>query len=98
MTNPGDGAAGAVDCATLDHWRPRLAAIAAAAGQDDAAHDLGHLRRVWDAARAMLQAHPEADALVVLAASYLHDLVNLPKNHPVRHLASRQAAAAARER
>ncbi|MGK0623905.1 hypothetical protein [Bordetella bronchiseptica] len=94
MTNPGDGAAGAVDCATLDHWRPRLAAIAAAAGQDDAAHDLGHLRRVWDAARAMLQAHPEADALVVLAASYLHDLVNLPKNHPERHLASRQAAAA----
>ncbi|MFJ0889185.1 hydrolase, partial [Bordetella bronchiseptica] len=44
MTNPGDGAAGAVDCATLDHWRPRLAAFAAAAGQDDAAHDLGHLR------------------------------------------------------
>lgn len=98
MTNPGDGAAGAADRATLDHWRPRLAAIAAAAGQDDAAHDLGHLRRVWDAARAMLQAHPEADALVVLAASYLHDLVNLPKNHPERHLASRQAAAAARER
>ncbi|MEK0096380.1 hydrolase, partial [Bordetella pertussis] len=28
MTNPGDGAAGAADRATLDHWRPRLAAIA----------------------------------------------------------------------
>ncbi|KDB73896.1 HD domain protein [Bordetella bronchiseptica CA90 BB1334] len=41
---------------------------------------------------------PRPTALVVLAASYLHDLVNLPKNHPERHLASRQAAAAARER
>jgi uncharacterized protein len=29
---------------------------------------------------------------VVLAACYLHDLVNVPKNHPERHLASRQAA------
>ena len=33
--------------------------------------------------------------LVVMAACYLHDLVNLPKNHPQRHLASRQAAALA---
>jgi uncharacterized protein len=40
--------------------------------------------------------HPEADALVVLTACYLHDLVNLPKNHPERHLASRQAAELAR--
>lgn len=98
MINPGDGAAGAAQRAALEHWQPRLAAIAVEAGQDDAAHDLGHLRRVWDAARAMLRSHPEADALVVLAASYLHDLVNLPKNHPERHLASRRAAAAARER
>ena len=30
-----------------------------------------------------------------MAACYLHDLINLPKNHPERHLASRQAAALA---
>src|SRR5690606_5671241 len=78
-------------------WIPRLTAIATAEGQDDGAHDLNHLHRVWQAARALLASHPEADALVVLAACYLHDLVNLPKNHPERAQASRMAAAHARQ-
>ena len=77
----------------LSDWQPRLEALArAAAGDDDGAHDINHLHRVWGNARRLLAHHPEADALVVLAACYLHDLVNLPKNHPERHLASRQAA------
>ncbi len=73
-------------------WQPRLVALAAAAAGDDGAHDVNHLHRVWRNAAPLLAEHPEADALTVLAACYLHDLVNLPKNHPERHLASRQAA------
>lgn len=73
-------------------WQPRLETLARAAAGDDGAHDINHLHRVWGNARRLLADHPEADALVVLAACYLHDLVNLPKNHPERHLASRQAA------
>jgi uncharacterized protein len=79
----------------LAQWRPRVTAIALSAIADDGAHDLQHLHRVWHSAQALLQHYPQADALVVLAACYLHDLVNLPKNHPERQLASRQAAALA---
>ena len=79
----------------IGNWRPRLAAIAEAAAGDDGAHDLQHLHRVWHSASKLLAQYPDADALVVLAACYLHDLVNLPKNHPERQYASRQAAALA---
>lgn len=82
----------------ISHWQPRLADIAQAAAGDDGAHDLQHLHRVWHSAARLLACHPEADALVVLAACYLHDLVNLPKNHPERGSASRQAAALATAR
>jgi len=81
---------------TLSTWQPRLVALASAAAGDDGAHDTNHLHRVWRNANLLLEQHPEADRLVVMAACYLHDLVNLPKNHPERHLASRQAAALAR--
>jgi uncharacterized protein len=79
----------------LSSWHPRLVALARAACAtqgDDGAHDTNHLHRVWRNASLLLDGHPEADALVVLAACYLHDLVNLPKNDPQRHMASRQAA------
>ena len=81
----------------LKTWQPRLQAIAAAHASDDGAHDANHLQRVWRTACALLAQHPEADALVVQAASFLHDLVNLPKDHPQRAEASRLAAAAAQE-
>lgn len=81
----------------LAAWTPRLIAIATADSQDDGAHDLNHLHRVWQLARNLLASHPEADPLVVQAACYLHDLVNLPKNHPERAQASRMAAAQARD-
>lgn len=80
----------------LSSWHPRLVALASAALADDGAHDTNHLHRVWRNATLLMDDHPEADALVVLAACYLHDLVNLPKNHPERHLASRQSAQLAR--
>jgi uncharacterized protein len=66
-----------------------------ASSVSDGAHDINHLHRVWRNAQSLLQAYPEADALVVMAGCYLHDLVNLPKNHPERALASRQSAALA---
>jgi uncharacterized protein len=81
----------------LSAWRPRLATLAAAAAGDDGAHDASHLERVWRSAQVLLARHPEADALVVMAACYLHDLVNLPKNDPDRARASRRAALLARE-
>ena len=79
----------------LTQWQPRLLALASAGLGDDSAHDINHLHRVWRNAAILLQDYPQADVLVVMAACYLHDLVNLPKNHAERHLASRQAAALA---
>lgn len=80
----------------LATWRPRLAALAANSDGGDGAHDSAHLGRVWRNAQALLEQHPEADALVVMAACYLHDLVNLPKNDPARDQASRRSAKLAR--
>lgn len=57
----------------------------------DKAHDIAHLRRVWMSAQRIMQGS-DASPLVVLAACYFHDIVNLPKNHPERHLASTLAA------
>jgi len=57
----------------------------------DPAHDLQHVRRVVNNARHIALAEG-ADLDVVLPAAWLHDCVSLPKNHPERHLASRQAA------
>ncbi len=78
-----------------DRWQPRLAALALADAGSDGAHDINHLHRVWRNAQALLAVHPAADELVVMAGCYLHDLVNLPKNHPERATASRQSAALA---
>ena len=85
----------------LDAWRPRLARLAAAALAEqgpDGAHDLNHFERVWRNAQALLAHYPQADALVVLAACYLHDLVNVPKDDPRRSSASRLSAELPRER
>ncbi|GGI19120.1 HD domain-containing protein [Oxalicibacterium faecigallinarum] len=73
-------------------WRQEFVAIATAAAEDDGAHDINHLHRVWKTAQHLLTDYPRADRLVVQAACYLHDLVNLPKNHPDRAQASRLAA------
>lgn len=83
---------------TTAGWQAPLAALAAANAGTDGAHDASHLERVWSNARSLLPHYPQADALVVMAACYLHDLVNLPKNHPERHLASARSAELARTR
>ena len=86
----------------LARWRQPLIAIAAASLGEDGAHDINHLHRVWANAQALMAASADAEGentaqpLVVMAACYLHDLVNLPKNHPERAGASRVSAAQAR--
>ncbi len=51
------------------------------AGQNDGAHDIWHLRRVWaNCSRIADQLDRDVDRDVLLIASYLHDIVNLPKD------------------
>jgi uncharacterized protein len=79
----------------LNLWQQKMIELAVASSGSDGAHDINHLHRVWRNAQSLLPAEPEADPLVVMTACYLHDLVNLPKNHPDRALASRHSAALA---
>ncbi len=62
----------------------------------DSAHDLAHIERVVNLAVKFAKAEG-ANSAVVCAAAWLHDLVQLGKQHPERHLASRYAADKARE-
>lgn len=73
--------------------RSRLRAVAAQRMVTDPAHDLAHLDRVWVNAQAI--SDDDTNMSVLLAASYLHDLVNLAKDAPDRHLASRKSATEA---
>lgn len=83
---------------SLNYWHSQLRTIAHFYVGADGAHDLAHLDRVWKSAQYILDVHPEADQLVVMAACYLHDIVNLPKNHPDRTQASTLAAQLACEK
>ncbi|RVU48145.1 HD domain-containing protein [Lujinxingia sediminis] len=66
-------------------------AMAATAG-----HDMAHLERVHRVAM-MLWEHEGGDREVIEVAAWLHDLVNLPKDHPKRREASTLSAQAALE-
>lgn len=57
----------------------------------DASHDIAHFRRVWRTAQHIAEAQP-VNLKVILLASYFHDLVSLPKNHPDRARSSRLSA------
>lgn len=57
----------------------------------DAAHDISHFRRVWHRARYIADGE-SVNLLVILTASYFHDIVSPPKNHPDRKRASVLAA------
>lgn len=76
----------------LAEWTARFEQEVLAAGLDeDPAHDMGHIRRVVAVACRLADAEG-ADLGVVYPAAYLHDIVNLPKNHPDRAKASRMSA------
>ncbi len=64
-------------------------------------HDRGHLLRVLRNARRIRRGEAERGVVVdweaLAAAALLHDVVDLPKDHPERHLASTHSARKARE-
>jgi uncharacterized protein len=62
------------------------------ADQNDGAHDIGHLERVWANAQIIAAAEGVADLDVLAAACWFHDAVNLPKDAPDRAAASRLSA------
>jgi uncharacterized protein len=64
----------------------------------DAAHDLSHVRRVWQHCLGINEQDGlSVEPLVLLAAAYFHDIVNVPKNSKDRKQASRMAAERALE-
>lgn len=64
--------------------------------QQDAAHDIAHIERVVKNAKVILEKEP-ADRTAVIAAAWLHDCVNLPKDDPNRSKASALASKKAAE-
>ena len=76
----------------LYHWQQRFEAwLSQHHGQEDAAHDISHFRRVWATAQHLAE-ETAADRLVILTACYFHDIVSLAKNHPERSRSSAMAA------
>lgn len=78
---------------------PRLAETLiteAIAPGTDGSHDLAHLQRVWKNAAA-IQAEEGGDAEVLLAATILHDCVQVEKDSSLRAQASRLSAEKAAE-
>ena len=78
---------------TIENWTARLQRIAAAELGDDGSHDLYHFKRVFALASAIADKEgAKVDRLVLLAAAYLHDIVNPPKDSPLRIKASTLSA------
>jgi uncharacterized protein len=62
-------------------------------GTEDGSHDIGHFTRVWHMCRRINAGEGgQGDLEVLLAASYFHDLVTVPKNHPDRGRSSTLSA------
>ncbi|KPA19930.1 putative hydrolase [Shimia sp. SK013] len=76
----------------MEALRAALRDVVLAHMATDAAHDLAHLDRVWANCQEIAAGEDAPDMRVLLAAAYLHDLVNLPKDDPQRDQASRMAA------
>ena len=66
--------------------------------QDDAAHDLEHFKRVYKTAKQIAESERDSfDPLILVAAAFLHDIINLPKNHLDSKNSSRLSAVKAKE-
>ncbi len=61
----------------------------------DSGHDLAHADRVWAHARTIAHGEGVDVTPVLLCAAYLHDLVSLPKDLPMRNRAAMMSASAA---
>ena len=75
-------------------WERRCRAFVETQMAGDAAHGLGHVRRVVKTAHQLAEAE-DADLAIVLPAAWLHDCVTVPKDSPDRARASQGAAEAA---
>ncbi len=80
----------------LDALQAAWAAQDAAKGKKDSAHDIAHIRRV-QAAAVEIAAQEGGNLDIIMPAVWLHDLINVPKDHPDRSRASRFSADAAVE-
>ncbi|MEP2782263.1 MAG: HD domain-containing protein [Pseudoruegeria sp.] len=82
--------------AEYEPLRASLRRIAETEMVQDSAHDLAHLDRVWLSCQHISQGERAGNPRVLLAGSYLHDLINIPKNSENRaHASSLSAEAAA---
>ncbi|WP_281954919.1 HD domain-containing protein [Pseudophaeobacter arcticus] len=82
---------------SLDQLQIQLRRISEVQMAQDPAHDIAHLDRVWANAHRIARDENEktpdrVNLRVLIAGAYLHDLVNLPKDHPQRETASRLSA------
>ena len=82
---------------SLKQLQSQLRRISEVQMAQDPAHDIAHLDRVWANAHRIARDENKQDASranlrVLIAGAYLHDLVNLPKDHPERETASRLSA------
>src|SRR4051812_2576170 len=75
-------------------WHALLRDIAAKSAATDPAHDLAHCERVLINAL-KIAAVEGGDPDVLTAAAYLHDIANIPKNHPQSSMSSELSAARA---
>ena len=78
---------------SLKQLQSQLRRVAKEQMAQDPAHDIAHLDRVWANAHRIARAENKkapdrVDLRVLMAGAYLHDLVNLPKDHPDRAKAS----------
>ena len=64
-------------------------------GAQDAAHDLGHIDRVWANCQQIMADEPGIDHEALMIAVIFHDAVNLPKDAPNRAEAAALSARAA---
>lgn len=79
----------------LKYWESEFVGYLKGVEFSDGSHDLEHFRRVWHMAKSFVGA--EGDLLVILAASFFHDIVSYPKDHPDRSKSSVDAGIKARE-
>lgn len=81
----------------LSNWENKFEMkISEVASSDDPAHDLLHFKRVVGLARRFCE-QEKAQAEIVIPAAWLHDLVIVPKNSPLRSQASKLSAERALE-
>jgi uncharacterized protein len=78
-------------------WLGPAAAAVERRMDGDGGHDFGHLCRVFANAIHIAKHSEACDLEAIVAAVLFHDVVNLPKDHPERHLASTRSAEVAVE-